>query len=322
MKALILERYGPPMQVLSVQDIDRPIPGSHDVLVRVLAAGVDPGVWHLVRGEAYIGRLVLGLRQPKRQVVGQDVAGIVEEVGSDVVRFSLGDEVFAQADGTFAEYVCVNEDLLEHKPAGLTFQEAAAVPLSANTALIALRDVGRLQPGQDVLVNGASGGVGTFAVQIAVTYGAHVTAVCGPDSTDLVRALGADHVIDYTTEDFTHSGRRYDVILDLAGSHSLQGLRKALTSTGALVLCSGSGGRWLGPVGRIALANLLSPFVRQQLRTVLARPSRQNLATIKELIDAGRLRPVIDRTYALAEAPEAIRHVEEGHPRGKVVIAV
>jgi NADPH:quinone reductase-like Zn-dependent oxidoreductase len=322
MRAIVLDRYGPPTQVLSLQDVDRPVPGSQEVLVRVRAAGVDPGVWHLVRGEAYVGRLVLGLRRPRRQVVGQDVAGIVEKVGSDVVRFSPGDEVFAQADGAFAEYVCVREDLLELKPAGLTFQEAAAVPLSANTALLALRDVGGLRAGQAVLVNGASGGVGAFAVQIAATYGAHVTAVCGPGAADLVRVLGADHVVDYTTEDFTRSGRRYDVILDLAGSHSVSRLRKALTSDGTLVLCSGNGGRWFGPMGRIVVARLMSPFVRQRLRTVLARPSGQNLATLKQLIDSGRLTPVIDRTFPLAQAADAIRHVEEGHPRGKVVITV
>jgi NADPH:quinone reductase-like Zn-dependent oxidoreductase len=322
MKALILERYGPPTQVLSLQDLDMPVPGAQDVLVRVRAAGVDPGVWHLVRGEAYVGRLVLGLPRPRRQVVGQDVAGIVEKVGSDVVRFSPGDEVFAQADGAFAEYVCVREDLLEHKPARLTFQEAAAVPLSANTALLALRDVGGLRAGQSLLIIGASGGVGTFAVQIAATYGAHVTAVCGPNATDLVRSLGAEHVIDYTTQDCPRSVRRYDLILDLAGTHPVPTLRNALTRDGTLVLCSGNGGRWFGPVGRIVVARLMSPFVTQRLRTVLAQPSGQNLATLKKLIDSGRLTPVIDRTYPLADAAEAIRHVEEGHPRGKVVITV
>ncbi|HEY3438594.1 MAG TPA: NAD(P)-dependent alcohol dehydrogenase [Actinotalea sp.] len=322
MKAIVLDRYGPPSEVLSLQDVDRPVPGPHDVLVRVRAAGVDPGIWHLVRGEAYVGRLVLGLRRPRRQVVGQDVAGLVEEVGSDVGGFSPGDEVFAQAGGTLAELVRVSEDLLEHKPAGLTFQEAAAVPLSANTALLALRDVGGLRAGQTVLVNGASGGVGTFAVQIAAAYGAHVTAVCGPGSDDLVRSLGAEHVVDHTAEDVTRSGKRYDLILDLAGSHSVRRLRKALTSHGTLVLCSGNGGRWFGPVGRIVVARLLSPFVKQRLRTVLAQPSRQNLATLKELIDSGRLRPVVDSTYPLAETADAIRHVEAGHPRGKVVVVV
>jgi len=322
MKALVLDRYGPPSQVLSLQEVDRPVPGPRDVLVRVRAAGVDPGVWHLVRGEAYVGRLVLGLRRPRRQVVGQDVAGIVEEVGSDVRRFSPGDEVFAQAEGTFAEYVCIGEDVMEHKPSRLTLEEAAAVPLSANTALLALRDVARLQPGQAALVIGASGGVGTFAVQIAATYGAHITAVCGPSGAGLVRALGADHVIDYTTEDVVRVGTRYDVILDLAGSHSVSGLRKMLTAKGALVLCSGNGGRWFGPVGRIIVARLLSPFVRQELRTFLARPGRQNLATLKELIHSGQLRPIIDSTYPLTEAVEAIRHVEEGHPQGKVVISI
>jgi NADPH:quinone reductase-like Zn-dependent oxidoreductase len=322
MKALILDRYGPPTQVLSLQDIDRPMPDSKDVLVRVRAAGVDPGVWHLVRGEAYVGRLVLGLRRPRRQVVGQDVAGIVESVGSDVVRFVPGDEVFAQADGAFAEYVCVREDLLEHKPTGLTFHEAAAVPLSANTALLALLEVGDLRAGQSLLVNGASGGVGTFAVQIAAMYGAHVTAVCGPDATNMVRSLGAEHVIDHTTEDCTSSIGRYDLILDLAGNHTVSSLRRALTRDGTLVLCSGNGGRWFGPVGRILVARLMSPFVTQRLRTVLARPSGPNLATLRELIDAGRLRPVIDRIYPLADAAEAIRHVDEGHPRGKVVVTV
>jgi NADPH:quinone reductase-like Zn-dependent oxidoreductase len=320
MKAIVLDRYGPPDEVLSLQDVDRPVPGPHDVLVRVRAAGVDPGVWHLVRGEAYVGRLVLGLRRPRRQVVGQDVAGTVEAVGSEVVRFGPGDEVFAWADGTFAEYVCVPEDLLEHKPAGLTFEAAAAVPLSADTALLALRDVAGLQPGQSVLVNGASGGVGTFAVQIAATYGAQITAVCGPDATDLVGSLGAQHVIDHTTVDFTRSGRTYDVILDLAGSHSVARMRIALNREGTLVLCSGSGGRWFGPLGKIIAARLTSPFVKQRLQTVLARPSGPNLTTLKTLIDSGQLKPVIDKTYPLAEAAQAIRHVQEGHPRGKVVI--
>ena len=254
--------------------------------------------------------------------MGQDVAGIVETVGSDVVRFSPGDEVFAQADGAFAEYVCVREELLEHKPTRLTFQEAAAVPLSANTALLALRDVAALRTGQEVLVIGASGGVGTFAVQIAATYGAHVTAVCGPNATDLVRSLGADHVIDYTTEDCTRGVRRYDLILDLASSHPVSSLRKALTRDGTLVLCSGNGGRWFGPMGRIIAAHLMSPFVPQHLRTLLAQPSGQNLVTLRKLIDSGRLTPVIDRTYPLADAAEAIRHVEMGHPRGKVVITM
>jgi NADPH:quinone reductase-like Zn-dependent oxidoreductase len=322
MKAVVLDRYGPPGDVLRLQKVDKPTVGEDGVLVRVHAAGVDPGIWHLVRGEAYIARLAFGLRKPKKQVLGRDAAGTVEAVGTNVTRLRPGDEVYAEVDGAFAEYTCVPEDVLGLKPANLTFEQAAAVPLSANTALQGLRDVGRVQPGQRVLINGASGGVGTYAVQIAKSLGADVTAVCSTRNMDLVRSIGADHVIDYTRENFTRSGRHYDLILDLIGNHRLSDFRRALARHGTLVLSSGNGGRWLGPIGRIMTALVLSPFVPQKLRPLVARRNRDNLVVLKELLESGKVTPVIDRTYPLNEAPEALSYVEQGHARGKVVIAL
>jgi NADPH:quinone reductase-like Zn-dependent oxidoreductase len=323
MKAIVLDRYGAPGDVLELQEIDKPVVGDDDVLVRVHAAGVDPGVWHLVRGEAYIARMAFGLRKPKNKALGRDAAGTVEAVGRNVTRLQPGDEVYAEIDtGSFAEYACVSEGVLGRKPANLTFEQAAAVPLSANTALQGLRDSGNVQPGQKVLINGASGGVGTFAVQIAKSLGADVTGVCSTRNVDLIRSIGADHVYDYTQEDFTRSGQRYDLILDLIGNHSLSDCRRALTPKGTLVLSSGNGGRWLGPFGRIINALALSPFVGQRLRPLVAKRSNENLVVLTELIESGKVTPVIDRTYPLSETPEAIRYVEEGHARGKVVIAV
>jgi NADPH:quinone reductase-like Zn-dependent oxidoreductase len=322
MRAVVLDRYGPPNEVLTLRDVDRPTPGTREVLVRVRAAGVDPSIWHLVRGEAYVARLVLGLRRPKRQVVGRDVAGVVEQMGPGVTRFRPGDEVFGEVDGAYAEHVSVGQDALERKPAVLTFEQAAAVPLSANTALLALRDVGGVRAGRRVLINGASGGVGTFAVQLAAWLGAHVTGVCSAVNVELVISLGADQVIDHTREDFTRTGQRYDVILDLVGNHSLLALSKALTSNGTLVLCSGTGGRWLGPVGRMVAARLLSPVLRRQMCSFLARPSQENLALLCELLESGRIRPVIDRTYPLTGTAEAVQYVEQGHTRGKVVLTL
>ncbi|MDQ3870438.1 MAG: NAD(P)-dependent alcohol dehydrogenase, partial [Chloroflexota bacterium] len=265
-----------------------------------------------------------GLGKPKNKVLGRDISGQVEAVGKDVERFRPGDEVFANVEtGGFAEYTRVSEALLERKPANLTFEQAAAVPLAALTALQGLRDAGQVQPEQNVLIIGASGGVGTFAVQIAKSFGADVTGVCSTRNAELVRSLGADHVIDYTQEDFTQSGQKYDLIFQLAGTHSPSHCRRVLTPRGTLVQSSGqSSGRWLGPVDRIIKAAVLSPFVSQQLGSFVAKPSRDDLEFLKELIEAGKLKPVIDRTYSLSEAPEAIRYLEEGHARGKVVITV
>jgi len=321
-EAVFLRRYGPPDDVLELCEIDRPVAGDDDVLVRVHAAGVDPGVWHLVRGKAYIARLAFGLRRPKPQIVGRDAAGTVAEVGRNVTRFVPGDQVYGEVGGAFAEYTRAPEDLLVRMPANLTFEQAAAVPLSANTALQGLRDVGKVQPGQRVLINGASGGVGTYAVQLAKSLGADVTGVCSTKNLNLVRSIGADHVIDYTQQDFTRSGQRYDLILDLIGNHSLSGFRRALTRQGTLVLSSGNGGRWLGPIGRIAIALVLSPFVPQKLRPLVARRSKENLVALTELLESGKVTPVIDRTYPLSQTPEAIGYLEGGHARGKVVITM
>jgi NADPH:quinone reductase-like Zn-dependent oxidoreductase len=249
----------------------------------------------------------------------------VEAVGPGVTRFRVGDEVFGEADGTFAEYVCAADGLVERKPANLTFEQAAAMPLAANTALMGLRDVARVQPGQHVLVNGASGGVGTFAVQIAKVFGSQVTGVCSTRNVDLVRSLGADHVIDYTQDDFTRGGRRYDVVFDLAGNRSLTDYRRALTPTGRLVLSGGGtseGGSLLGPLGLLIRSQLASRFVRQRLLRLTAKQSRQNLTTLRELAESGKVTPVIDRTYPLNEAPEAIRYLEVEHARAKVVVTV
>jgi NADPH:quinone reductase-like Zn-dependent oxidoreductase len=322
MKAITQDRYGSP-DVLELKSIDKPLVGDDDLLVRVHAAAVDAGVWHLMRGVPYIVRMAFGLRKPKKNVLGADMAGQVEAVGKNVTQFQPGDEVYAEVDtGSFAEYTCAPEAVVGLKPANLTFEQAAAVPLSANTALQGLRDRGQVRPGQKVLINGASGGVGTFAVQIAKWLGAEVTGVCSTTNVDLVRSIGADHVIDYTREDFTKSGQRYDMILDLVGNHSTSDFRRALTPKGTLVLSSGNGGRWLGPMGRIINALVLSPFVGQRLRPLVATRSKENLVALKELMESGRVTPVIDRTYPLGETPEAIRYVEQGHARGKVVILV
>jgi NADPH:quinone reductase-like Zn-dependent oxidoreductase len=290
-----------------------------EVLVRVRAASVNPRDWHIMRGQPYIVRPQL--RKLKSGVLGSDVAGQVEAVGKDVTRFRRGDEVFAHVlTGGFAEYTRVSEEFLGLKPANLTFEQAAAVPLAALTALQGLRDHGRIESGQKVLIIGASGGVGTFAVQIAKWFGAHVTGVSSTRNVDMVRSIGADHVIDYTREDFTQNGQKYELILQLAGTRSPSDCRRALTSKGTLLLSSGdSSGRWIGPVDRIIKAALLSP---QRLAAFETKRSKEYLRILKELIEAGKVTPVIDRTYSLGEVPDAIRYLEEGHARGKVVITV
>ncbi|MGI8519282.1 MAG: NAD(P)-dependent alcohol dehydrogenase [Actinomycetota bacterium] len=323
MKAIVHHKYGS-ADGLELSDIDKPKVGNDDVLVRVHAAGVDRGVWHIMTGLPYPIRLAgYGLRAPKSPVLGADMAGVVEAAGNDVTGFQPGDEVFGIAKGSYAEYAIASEDKLAPKPANLTFEQAAVVPTSASTALQGLRDKGQTQPGQKVLIIGASGGVGTCAVQLAKAFGAEVTAVCSTAKLDLVRSIGADHVIDYTREDFAESGGRYDLILDIGGNSTLSRLRRALTRKGTLVIAGGeTDGRWLGGVDRQLRAQILSPFVGQKLGTFIASVKAEDLIVLKELIEAGKLTPVIDRTHPLSEAPKAIRYLEEGHARGKVVITV
>jgi NADPH:quinone reductase-like Zn-dependent oxidoreductase len=322
LKAITTHSYGSP-DVLELEAVDEPVVKDDEVLVGVRAASVNPRDWHFLRGLPYIMRPV-GLRRPKNGVLGSDVAGQVEAVGKTVTRFRPGDEVFAHVlAGGFAEYTCIPEEVLGLKPANLTFEQAAAVPLAALTALQGLRDHGRIQPGQKVLIIGASGGVGTFAVQIARSFGADVTGVCSTRNVDMVRSIGADHVIAYTQEDFTQSGQKYDLVFQLAGTRSPSDCRRALTPKGTLVLSSGeSDGRWIGPIDRIVKAVVLSPFVSQRLGTFEAKQSKEDLQVLKELIESGMVSPVIDRTYPLSEMPEAIRYLEAGHARGKVVITV
>jgi len=324
MKAIVQDRYGSP-DALELREVGKPVADDNEVLVRVHAAGVNAYDWHLMRGDPYLARVTLGFGRPKMKIRGRDFAGRVEAVGRDVKRFRLGDEVFGEVDGAFAEYVCVPDNVLEAKPANLTFEQAAAMPLAGNTALMGLRDLGRVQPGQQVLVNGASGGVGTFAVQIAKSFGAEVTGVCSTRNVDLVRSIGADHVIDYTREDFTRNGRRYDVVFDLVGNRSLTEFRRALTPAGTLILSGGGvsrGGSLIGPMGLILRGQVLSRFVRHRLLVLTATPSKENLATLRELAESGRVSPVIDRTYPLSEVPEAIRYLEVEHARAKVIITV
>jgi NADPH:quinone reductase-like Zn-dependent oxidoreductase len=323
MKAIVRDKYGS-SDVLELEDIDKPTIGDDEVLVRVHAAGVDRGVWHLMAGLPYPIRLAgYGLRAPKNLVLGMDLAGVVEAVGKNVSRFQPGDEVFGIGKGTFAEYARAREDKLAPKPANLTFEQAAVVAISGLTALQGLRDHGRVEPGQEVLVIGASGGVGTYAVQIAKAFGAHLTGVCSTAKVEMVRSIGADHVIDYTREDFAEAEQRYDVILDIGGNSTLSRLRRALTPQGTLVIVGGEGGgRWFGGTDRQLRALMLSPFVGQKLGTFVSKENHEDLIVLKELIESGKLTPVIDRTYLLAEVPQAIRYLEEGHARGKVVITV
>jgi NADPH:quinone reductase-like Zn-dependent oxidoreductase len=321
MKAIVQDRYGS-ADILQLQNIYKPEVGVDDVLIRVHAAGVHVGDWHLMSGEPYLMRIIgFGFRGPKARVRGMDGAGTVAAVGQNVTRFQAGDEVFGTCDGSFAEYAIARPDMLARKPGNLTFEQAAAVPTSAFTALQALR-TGGIQPGQKVLIVGASGGVGLFAVQIAKSFGAEVTGVCSTAKVDMVRAVGADHVIDYTKEDFTHGGPRYDLMLDMGGNRSLSQLRRALTARGTLVLVGGEGGdRWIG-IDRSLQALVVSPFVSHNLRPVSSKPNPADLQTLKELIEAGKLTPVIDRTYSLSEVPDAIRYLHEGRARGKLVISV
>jgi NADPH:quinone reductase-like Zn-dependent oxidoreductase len=322
MQAMVQDTYGS-AEVLELRDIDKPEIGDDEVLVRVRAAGVNPADWAVMSGLPYIARPIYGLRKPKHAVRGTDVAGEVEVVGSGVTRFRPGDEVFGWCVGAYAEYASVSQDALALKPANLTFEQAAAVPMAGLVALQALRDHGNVQDGQSVLINGASGGIGTFAVQIAKSLGAQVTGVCSTRNVDLVRSIGADRVIDYTVEDFTRSGQRYDFILDNVANHALSDLRRAVTPTGVLVPNGGGfDNRWFASGGRVLRANVLKRSVDHRLRPFLLSPKLEDLVVLKELIEAGKITPVMDRTYPLSETPQAISHVGEGHARGKVAITV
>jgi NADPH:quinone reductase-like Zn-dependent oxidoreductase len=325
MKAMVQDRFGPP-GVLRLADIDLPEIGPGDVLVGVCAAGLNPYDWHMLRGDPLIARLIpgaVGLIRPQYRVAGLDAAGVVEAVGADVRGLSAGDEVLGFCPGAFAEYARAEAGKVVPKPASLTFEQAAAIPIAATTALRGIREVGRVRAGHRVLVNGAAGGVGSFAVQIAAALDAKVTGVCSTRNADLVRSLGAAHVIDYTTDDFTREPDRYDVILDNVGNQPLSRLRRALAPAGILVLnAGGSPGQVVGPLGAMARAAVVDRFVRQRLRFLPTREDRAELAAITVLIENGKLTPVVDRTYPLADTAEGLRHVEGGHARGKVVITV
>ncbi|MCA0145529.1 NAD(P)-dependent alcohol dehydrogenase [Blastococcus sp. LR1] len=322
MKAIVQDSYGS-ADVLRFEDVDRPVLGDRDVLVGVRAAGVDLGVWHAMTGLPYLARLGLGLRAPRTRVRGMDVAGVVVAVGSEVTAYRPGEEVFGTGNGTFAEYAAVREDRLARKPAGTTFEEAAALPTSAVTALRALRDQGRVQAGQRVLVIGAGGGVGSYAVQLAKAFGAHVTGVCSTSKVEVVRSLGADEVVDYTVTDPTDAPERYDLVLDIAGNRPLGRLRRVLTTRGTLVIVGGEGGdRLTGGMGRNLRAALLSTVVRHRLRFFFALTRTPDLETLAELVGSGAVRPAVDRVYPLADAPQAIRDLREGRIRGKAVVSV
>jgi NADPH:quinone reductase-like Zn-dependent oxidoreductase len=325
MKAIVQDRYGGP-EVLELRDIDQPVPTDNQVLVKVQAAGVHRGDWHIMTGLPYMIRLVvptLGPRRPKVPVLGMDVAGTVEAVGKDVTRFQPGDEVFGWCDGSYAEYACASEDHFQPKPANLSFEQAAIVPISAFAALQALRDEGEVQAGQRVLVIGAAGGVGSYAVQLAKAFSAEVTGVASTRQLELVRSIGADDVVDYTRTDVTDGTRRWDLIIDTAGRRTLSQLRRALTPTGTLVIVGGEGkGRWLGGFDRNLRAVVLSRFVGQRLRMLNSKPRGEDLQVLRELLEAGKVTPPISRTYPLAEVPEAIRQLVEGHRGGKIVITV
>ncbi|MDX8035840.1 NAD(P)-dependent alcohol dehydrogenase [Lentzea sp. BCCO 10_0856] len=331
MKAIVQDRYGS-HDTLSLAEVDRPTPAAGEVLVRVRAASVNAADWHIMRGDPRLARLAMpvafGWSGPKKRIRGRDFAGVVEAVGPGVTRFRSGDEVFGDLgwnDGAFAEYVCAAQDLVVGKPAGLTFEQAAAIPTAGNTALIGVRDLGRAQPGQRFLVNGASGGVGTFAVQIAKSFGAEVTAVCSARNAETARSIGADHLIDYAEEDFTATGQPYDVVFDLVANRSLAHLRRALTPTGTLVLSGGgvsNGGSLVGPMGLTIAGGLISRFVRQRVLRLDAAVNTENLVTLAGLAESGAVVPVIDRTYPLPETSEAIRYLELDHARAKVVITV
>ena len=322
MKAVVYTRYGGP-DVLELQEIQKPTPADDEVLIRVSASSVNPYDWHFMRGEPYLLRLMAGLRQPKIPHLGADLAGTIEAVGQKVKEFIPGDRVFGTAKGAFAEYVCAKVQSLAKLPASVSFEDAASAPIAALTALQALRDKGRVRAGQSVLINGAAGGVGTFAVQIAKSIGAEVTGVCSTRNLELVRGIGGDHVIDYTHENFTRAPQRYDIFLDLIGNHSLVACRRLLQPGGIYVSAGGTTDRWMiGPLAGMVGLHVLSLLGSRKLTGLFARMNSQDLKIIAEFIASGKVRSVIDRRYSLAEVPEAIRYLEEGHARGKVVIRV
>ena len=322
MLAIVQDNYGSG-EALELRQVERPRIGDHEVLVRVRAAGVNPADWAVMSGLPYIARPVYGLRRPKIGVRGTDVAGHVAAVGSAVTRFKPGDEVFGASTGSYAEYAAASEDELALKPTNLTFEQAATVPMAGLVALQAIRDHGKVRAGQTVLVNGASGGIGSFAVQIAKALGAEVTAVASTRNQELVRSVGADHVIDYTKDDFTSSGKRYDVILDNVSNHSLSSLRRALTATGVLIPNGGNfGNRWFASAGRLIRATVLFRFGTQRLGRFLVSTNHDDLVVLKELIEAGKVTPVLGGTYPLSHAGKAIDHVGAGHAQGKVAITV
>ncbi len=323
MKAIVYTKYGPP-DVLKLTEVEKPTPKDNEVLVKIHAASVNAADWHLLSADIFLVRLMAGgLLKPKNTILGADIAGRVEAVGRSVRQFQPGDEVFGDISGCglggFAEYVCARENALVLKPAGITFEEAAAVPMAAVTALQGLRDTGQIQPGQKVLINGASGGVGTFAVQIAKSFGADVTAVCSTGKMDVVRSLGADHVIDYTKEDFTQNSQRYDLILAVNGYHPISAYKRALTPKGIYVMAGGSTAQIFEA---ILLGSLMSIRGDKKMGAVSAKPNQNDLLILKELLEAGKVVPVIDKCYPLSEVPEALRYLGEGHARGKIVITV
>jgi NADPH:quinone reductase-like Zn-dependent oxidoreductase len=326
MKAVVYTDYGSP-DVLEIRDVKKPVPNDDQVLVKVRAVSLNPLDWHYMEGTPYIMRAMgTGLRKPKSPRLGVDLAGQVEAVGKNVTQFKPGDEVFGTGGGAaFAEYVCARKIRLVLKPANITFEQAAAVPIAALTALQSLRDNGKVQPGQKVLINGASGGVGTFAVQIAKSFGAEVTGVCSGRNVEMVRSIGADHVIDYTKEDFTKGDERYDVILDNVGTQPLSGFRRALKPQGICVMIGGGGpndGGLIGPMARPVKALLLSPFISQKMGMMMAEIRQEDLAAMRDLMQAGKVTPVIDRTYPLSQVREAMKYLEAGHARGKVILTV
>ncbi|GCD92751.1 NAD(P)-dependent alcohol dehydrogenase [Embleya hyalina] len=324
MQAIVQDRYGSP-DVLRVEEVDTPTVGANRVLVRVRAASVNARDWHIMRGDPYLARLVFGPTRPRTRIRGTDFAGVVEAVGTNVRRFAPGDEVFGEAEGTFAEYVAAPEDTVGPKPADLTFEQAAALPLAGYTALMGLRDLAGVRPGHRVLINGASGGVGTFAVQMAKAFGAEVTGVCSTRNVSLVESLGADHVVDYTRTDFAGTDVRYDVVFDLVGNRTLADCRRVLAPEGALVLSGGGtseGGSLVGPMGLLLRGRLASRFGRGRVLVLTAKPTRENLNALAELAGSGRITASIERVYSFGEAPEAIRRLEVEHARAKVVIAM
>jgi NADPH:quinone reductase-like Zn-dependent oxidoreductase len=321
MKAIVYEEYGP-REVLRYADVDPPMIGDNEVLIRVRAASLNPLDGHFMRGTPYALRLRAGLKKPTKTRLGVDVAGRVEAIGQHVRRFAPGDEVFGVCEGAFAELASARESGLSKKPAGVTFEQAAAVPIAGLTALQGLRDKGRLQRGQSVLINGAAGGVGTMAMQIARAFGARVTGVCSARNVDLVRSLGAEHVINYTKADFTRIGEHYDIVFDTIGNHSLIACREVLQPEGTCVIVGGRSGRWVAPLGRVVQAEILSRLVRQKFVAFLAQARAEDLATLGDMMARGELTPVIDRRYRLAEVSTAIAYLEQGHARGKVVVTM